>query len=417
MQRALPVHLVQIAALVGVTAFASWTLWPAVPSLNRTVGIGLVGTFVAAWLAFVALAASAGHAAELARQRWRRCNRFVAWAGSIVTVAAFWLGAPYADPALRLVVLVYMVGTVTFQVMGSIRRPPERGRPGLEPLIIPVCIALYYAVHWERYSPALIVFALAYGFVALSLARTLQRAVDRTYAAREAAEAARDAKARFLASASHDLGQPLQAARLFFDQVLRSPDPAARERAAGKVAWAFDATEELLNRILEHLRLEAGAVEPHLDTVAVGPLIARVVELNEPAARLAGVEVVALPSRLQAVADEGLTQRALGNLVGNSLRHAKARRVLVGARRRAGRIRVWVIDDGVGVSEADAPRLFTDYHQGSDHGDEIRGGFGLGLASSRRIAELMGAAVGLERKWTKGAAFWLELPAAPEKAG
>src|SRR4029078_1265487 len=87
------------------------------------------------------------------------------------------------------------------------------------------------------------------------------------------------------------------------------------------------------------------------------------------------VEGFAMPPRLQAVADEGLAQRALGNLVGNSLRHAKGRRVLVGARRRAGRIRLWVIDDGVGVSKADAPRLFNDYAQGSDHGDEIRGGF------------------------------------------
>ena len=79
-------------------------------------------------------------------------------------------------------------------------------------------------------------------------------------------------------------------------------------------------------------------------------------------------------------------------------------------------MRLWVIDDGVGIPEADAPRLFTDYVQGSNHGDEIRGGFGLGLASARRMAELMGAAVGLERKWTKGAAFWLELPAASAKS-
>ena len=332
-------------------------------------------------------------------------------------VASTWLGGPYAPERMLLISFLYQMGAVTMQVVGSIRRSPGPRRLNLDPLIIPASIALFCAVHWSPISPAVIVFALAYGLVAVSLAQTLQRSVDRAYAGREAAEAARDAKTRFLASASHDLGQPLQAARLFFDQVVRSRDPAARERAAAKVAWAFDATEELLNGILEHLRLEAGAVEPRLETVAVGPLIARVAELNEPAARLAGVVVVALPTRLQAVADEALAQRALGNLVGNSLRHAKGQRVLVGARRRAGRIRLWVIDDGVGVSEADAPRLFTDYAQGSDHGDEIRGGFGLGLASARRIAELMGAAVGLERKWTKGAAFWLELPAAPAKAG
>ena len=143
---------------------------------------------------------------------------------------------------------------------------------------------------------------------------------------------------------------------------------------------------------------------------------ARVAELNEPAARLAGVEVHALPSRLEARADPALTERALGNLVANSLRHAKARRVLVGARRRAGRVRRWVIDDGVGIAPADAPRLFEDYVQGSNHGDEIRGGFGLGLSSARRMAGLMGGDVGLDAKWTAGSAFWLELRTAPEKA-
>jgi len=138
--------------------------------------------------------------------------------------------------------------------------------------------------------------------------------------------------------------------------------------------------------------------------------------LNEPAARLAGVTILALPSRLLAAADASLTERALGNLVANSIRHAKAHRVLIGARRRLGRIRLWVIDDGVGVAEADAPRLFEDFVQGSDHGDEVRGGFGLGLASARRMASLMDGAVGLERRWLAGSAFWLELPAAQAKA-
>jgi signal transduction histidine kinase len=169
--------------------------------------------------------------------------------------------------------------------------------------------------------------------------------------------------------------------------------------------------------MLDHLRLESRSIEPQLRQVAVGPLIARIAEMNEPAARLAGVSLMALPTRLKAVGDPALTERALGNLVGNAIRHAKARRILIGARRVAGRVRLWVIDDGVGVAEADAARLFEDFVQGSDHGDEVRGGFGLGLSSARRMAQLMGGGVGLERKWRRGSAFWLELnPAAGEAA-
>ena len=102
-------------------------------------------------------------------------------------------------------------------------------------------------------------------------------------------------------------------------------------------------------------------------------------------------------------------ERILGNLVGNAIRHARARRVLVGARRRGGRVRVWVIDDGSGIPEHDVPRLFQDYAQGADRLDRVQGGFGLGLASAKRMAQLMGGEVGLDREWKSGSAFWLEL--------
>jgi signal transduction histidine kinase len=420
--RRVAVHLAQMATLAGLSAYVLFWLDDGAPALNRHVGMAILAAYMTIWLALLANAVRPAATPELARRRWRLCNRFVAWAGTIVIVAAFWIGAAYAEPSLLLVVVVYQVGVVTFVVMGSIRRPPARPGLGLQILIIPASIGLWYALHWQPHSPAMILFALAYGYVVLSLRGVLQRAVTRETEARQAAEAAlgrvaaeQAARSRFLASASHDLGQPLQAARLFFEQAMRSPDPAQRERAQRNAAWAFDSSEQLLEQMLDHLRLEAGAVKAHPVEAPVGSLIARVAELHEAAARLAGTELVAMPTDLAAIADPALAERALGNLVANSLRHAKATRVLIGARRRAGRVRLWVIDDGVGVCEADAPRLFEDYVQGSDRPDEIRGGFGLGLGSARRIAELMGGAVGLDRKWTHGAAFWLDLPTAPTK--
>jgi signal transduction histidine kinase len=312
--------------------------------------------------------------------------------------------------------VMFQFATVAVIVLGTIERPPARPSLPITMLALPVTTSIYFVVHWEPNSIAIVLFLAAYACMALALSRVLQRSVDHAYAARQTAEAAlvelaaeRDARTRFLTSVSHDLGQPLQAARLFFDQTMRSPEGAQRDKAARRVEWAFDTTEQLLRRLLDHLRLESGAIEPKVEDLGVGPLIARIAEMNEPAARLAGLTLHALPSRLQVMADPALVERALGNLVANSIRHAKARRVLIGARRRAGRVRLWVIDDGVGVSQADRPRLFEDYVQGSDHGDEIRGGFGLGLASARRMAELMNGSVGLEGKWTNGSAFWLEL--------
>jgi len=410
-----------VTVLIGLMLFVLRAIGPALPALNRDVAVGLVLTYAAMSLALVGFRELRG---RRRRDRVARLlNRVVNASGGAVVIVAFWLLAPFADEGLLLVMLVYQVGTVTIQVVNAVESPPSRGGRGLVLLALPASMALWFSLHWQRFSPAIIGFALAYSFVVLSLRQFLQRALDRAYEARQAAEAAltqvaaeRDAKTRFLTSASHDLGQPLQAARLFFDQTLRSRTAAQRQAAARRVTWALDATEQLLRQMLDHLRLESGSIEPHLRPVAIGPLIARIAEMNEPAARLAGAELVALPSRLAADADPALTERALGNLVANAIRHAKARRVLIGARRAAGRVRLWVIDDGVGVAQRDAERLFDDFVQGSDHGDEVRGGFGLGLASARRMAQLMGGAVGLERKWRRGSAFWLELNPAPGEA-
>ena len=132
--------------------------------------------------------------------------------------------------------------------------------------------------------------------------------------------------------------------------------------------------------------------------------------MNEPAAALANVSIHAMPCRLVVRADPALVRRALGNLIGNAIRHAKAKRILIGARRRGSSVRLWVIDDGTGIPAIDIQRLFEDYVQGSDHGADIRGGFGLGLATTRRLARLVGGDAGLEPDWVSGAAFWLELP-------
>jgi signal transduction histidine kinase len=418
MRQAMLVHLIAIALVFGATAYILWTLGPALPFWAWAIELFLAGSYFVIWTGLLGIRLAALARGRDAPARWGRHDLAILWYGDVVTVLAFWLMMPYADEALRLTVVIVLYSSITVQVFGSIRRPPDRpGSPAL-PVVLPIAIGLYYLAHWERDSLVLAPLSLAHAWLVHVLRAVLQAAVDSAIAARGTAEAAlaqaaaeRDAKTRFLASASHDLGQPLQAARLFFDQAMRSPAPASRHRAAEKASWALDGAEQLLAQMLDHLRLDSGSVQPRLTPLAIGPLIARVAELNEPAARLADVGLSVLPSRLQVQADAALVERILGNLLANAIRHASARRVLMGARRREGRVRVWVIDDGSGIAESDIPRLFEDFVQGSDHGDRIRGGFGLGLASARRMAGLMGAEVGLERKWRRGSAFWLELPA------
>jgi signal transduction histidine kinase len=230
-------------------------------------------------------------------------------------------------------------------------------------------------------------------------------------AARTEAEAARDARTRFLASAAHDLGQPLQAARLFFEQAIRAPTADARSTAAAHARNAFFGMEELLHAMLDHLRLSAGTVAVTVEPLPVMPLIASCAARYGAVAASEGVRLVPLPTRAVVRGDRALIERALGNLIDNALRHADASRVLIGAWRRPdGVLRLFVADDGRGLEGRDAEPLFEDYVQADDSMVEARGGFGIGLGSARRAAQAMGGSAGHDPAWYAGALFYLDLP-------
>ena len=181
-------------------------------------------------------------------------------------------------------------------------------------------------------------------------------------------------------------------------------------RAVDGVRRAFASAEQLLSHMLGHLRLEADAVEPHRSPVAVGPLLARIAAQFGPAAEAAGIELRPCASSATLLLDPVLIDRALGNLVGNAVQHSRARRVVLGARRQGDRVRLWVVDDGAGVAPIDARHVFDDYYQADPGSGAVRSGFGLGLPSVRRLAALMGGSAGLDPRWVRGAAFYLDFP-------
>lgn len=403
--------LVAAASLLLVHAWLGAVL----PAATLLVYDLVWGGFLAWWALSIAIMRLRRAVQPDTAEGWYDHTLAVFWLGNVATVISFWIALPHGSEAMRLLVAMMCAAPVTVEIIGTIRPPAAGPRDlwsTLAPLGIPAGLMVWFAGSHDEFAVPVIFFMAAFLGGLLLLRELVQGMVTDTWAAKRAAEAARDGRTRFLAAASHDLGQPLQAARLFFDQALAAEPGPARSRAARGVHWAFDATEQLLGQMLEHLRLEAGQVAARAVAMPVGPLLAELAERHEPAARLAGLEIAVVPSRLAVIGDRALIDRALGNLVGNAIRHAGAGRLLIGARRCGGRVRIWVIDDGVGVPAADWSQLFDDHFQGSNHGDAIRGGFGLGLASTRRLAELMGGAAGHERRWRRGAAFWLDLPAA-----
>ncbi|MFD1613061.1 sensor histidine kinase [Sphingomonas tabacisoli] len=379
------------------------------PRLNALVMGSLTIAFAAVWAAvlFWRLLSTAADRARMVAQ-----DTAIFWTGTALSSLFFWLAMPFATEDQRMLAVFFTAATVAHTTLVTIR-PIDAGPFRRATLLgLPVSTVVYFLVHRDEYSVPVILFSLANLYSFLVLRGVAQRSLGRERDARREAEQARDARTRFLAAASHDLQQPLQAARLFFAQTMRAPDEPRRQAAIGHLDRAFDAMEQLLTGTLDHLRLERQEIVPSIEPVSAAGLIARVVERSEPAARLDGIDLRASPAGFRLMADPALAERALENLVANAIRHSGGRRVLVGARRRGERVRLWVVDDGRGIPEGDRSMLFDEFVQGSDHGDHIRGGFGLGLASVRRMAKLMGGEAGLDPKWEKGSAFWLELPAA-----
>lgn len=412
----LRLQVLAIAVAAASIPFVRIHLGDAMPAWALLTHNLAVGIFVLWWSVSIAWIRSRGPIDDTP-DGWYPHTLKVFWFGNVSTVIASWMAMPYGSPELRLMNALLCVSPVAVEVIGTVRTPTygRRGLMGtLAPLGIPIGLSAWYLASQDPLRWAVVAFYATFTAGLLLLREFLQSIVDTGYAAKAEAEAARDSKARFLAAASHDLGQPLQAARLFFDQAVRSRSTAEREAAEARVDWAFGSMEQQLRQMLDHLKLDARAVEPRIQNVPLGAIVARLAELHEAAARLAGARIVALPTSLQVQGDPALIERALGNLLANAIRHASARRILVGARRRGDRVRLWVIDDGRGIAEADRAGLFEDYVQGAwAAGDEVRGGFGLGLASTRRMARLMDGDAGHDPRWRRGSAFWLELPAPP----
>ena len=392
------------------------------PSARIPWVIGYICLFLALWAAATAVMAVRRPAAAERVVVWRWVANGLIVGSHIACLGVIWVALPRASPAAQLMTAMFILGCIPIQILAS----PE-SRVALRVGIIGVLgsLALFLIsrhVLLERLAGVYVIGAAVVMFV---LSNTVNRTVAETVEGRLASDAAavkldrmlsevaaqRDASTQFIAAASHDLGQPLQAVALFFDQTLRAPQGEAREAAIDGVRSALSAADELLSHMLGHLRLEADAVEPHRSNVDLPALLRRVAARHAPSALGRGVELRVAARPLALSLDPSLIDRALGNLIVNALTHSHGRRVLLTARRHgADAVRIWVIDDGVGVGGVDAKHIFEDYYQGAGENGVARGGFGLGLASVRRIAALMDGVAGLDSRWLRGAAFYLEFP-------
>jgi signal transduction histidine kinase len=245
-----------------------------------------------------------------------------------------------------------------------------------------------------------------------------QRVLSRTeelQAARDEAETANASKTRFLAAASHDLLQPLNAAKLFLASLTESEMTPEQDRITGRLQSAFNSVETLLGALLDISKLDGNAAEPR---IAEFPLARLLDPLRDEFAAIAaqkGVQFHVAPTTLWVRSDPFYLRRILQNLASNAVRYTRRGKVLIGARKRGDRVRLEVIDTGPGIPADKLRDIFVEFHRLDAAGSEP--GMGLGLAIVERACRLLDHPLDLRSTVGKGSCFALETPrAAPGDA-
>lgn len=250
---------------------------------------------------------------------------------------------------------------------------------------------------------------------ALARTRDLERALadlsekNRDLAvARAAAEEANRSKTRFLRAASHDLLQPLAAARLFLSALTDTDlDPLQRE-LTGRLAGAFESVEELMHAVLDISRLDSQRIEFHRKPVELDALFRRLAVEYAPMAEAGGLRLSFVPTSAVVDSDPTFLRRIAQNLVSNAIKYTEAGGVVVGVRRRAGLVWLEVRDSGVGISEEDRLRIFDEFQRAVREGGPQ--GMGLGLSIVRRACAKLGHPVEVESQPGRGTVFRVGLP-------
>ncbi len=235
--------------------------------------------------------------------------------------------------------------------------------------------------------------------------------------AREAADRANQAKSRFLATASHDLRQPLQTLSLLHGTLCRVVREAAAREAMRQQGQAIDAMSRLLNALLDISKLESGAVRPDPTDFTVDALFE---ELRGEFASLAaskGLELRIEPAAHRVHSDPALVGQILRNLVSNAIKYTREGSIQLRCLAQAAGVRVEVADTGIGIPADQLPYIYDEFYQIGVASNAAREGYGLGLSIVHRLVALLDLKLEVRSEVGRGSVFALQLPAATGAPG
>jgi signal transduction histidine kinase/CheY-like chemotaxis protein len=239
--------------------------------------------------------------------------------------------------------------------------------------------------------------------------RAIERSNDYLYRAKQQAEAASSLKSSVLISVTHDLLQPLNAARLTLSTFAEMEVSDRGAALLEQVDRSLLTLEDLLKTLLDISKLDAGVLKPEARPILISSLFDPLRCELAPLAAKRGLSLKIRPSSLAVISDPLMLRRILQNLLTNALRYTQRGGVLMGCRREGGEVRIQVHDTGPGIPEAQRQAIFQEFQRGeANTGDGA--GFGLGLSIVRRFATVLGHDVQLSSRVGYGSTFSVTLP-------
>ena len=234
--------------------------------------------------------------------------------------------------------------------------------------------------------------------------------------AMEVAREANRGKDKYLAAASHDLLQPLNAARLMVSALQESSLPEQETRMVHQVHRALEGAEDLLADLLDISKLDQQAMKPDLVYTDVAALARSLAEEFEAVAANKGLAFRVRTIPVVVKTDQRMLTRILRNLLSNALRYTRKGGVVLALRARGDQLRIEVWDTGVGIAEDKLRDIFTEFHQLLPQGTGGRQGVGLGLAIVERMVRILGYDIDVSSRPGRGSRFVLTLPLEPARA-
>jgi PAS domain S-box-containing protein len=241
-----------------------------------------------------------------------------------------------------------------------------------------------------------------------------KRAERELVEARDAAEKANQAKSRFLSAANHDLRQPLYAIKLLVNALSLQEVGQAADQMVQDINNAVHSMEGMLSTLLDISKLDAGIILPKQRDFHLAPLMCQLQRQFRLTAKERGKHVRLVHCDPVLHTDPILLERILQNFLSNAIYHTEGQRILMGCRRAGTLRRIEVWDTGTGIPADQLDRIFEDFYQVENAARTSSRGLGLGLAITRRIADLLGLRLLVRSVVGKGTVFAIEVPTGQE---